>query len=89
MKLKQLLDIILKEEGVAETAGAYGFNISELQNFFDYYPNYERFKLLAFSMYNRKFIISNKDNKINNSNKTFENTIEPILKDFYYDLKKF
>ncbi len=97
MTLKELIDLQLNE-GIAENSMNYGFDLNKMKNYLNQekikllkykaekenflfqYETAEKFLNRAYDMYNHKLKTGF---EINNSKQNFENTMKPILLNFY------
>lgn len=99
MTLKYIIDKTLNE-GIAEVAGQKGLNLPSLNNYLKeakiqlknknnleefkkQYPNLNIFINRAFAMYNK--VLQN-GYQVDNTKNNFDNSIMPILKNFYNSL---
>ena len=99
MTLKYIIDKTLNE-GIAEVAGQKGLNLQSLNNYLKevkiqlknkkklekfkkQYPNLNIFINRAFAMYNK--VLQN-GYQVDNTKNNFDNSIMPILKNFYNSL---
>lgn len=99
MTLKYIIDKTLNE-GIAEVAGQKGLNLPSLNNYLKeakiqlknknnleefkkQYPNLNIFINRAFTMYNK--VLQN-GYQVDNTKNNFDNSIMPILKNFYNSL---
>ena len=97
MTIKNILDLLLNE-GIAENSMNYGFDLNKMKEYLNreklrllkykadkkkflfQYETAEKFLSRAYDMYNHKLKTGF---EINNSKQNFENTMKPILLNFY------